>query len=84
LSQFDDKYYGVDPAEGGKLAAVDLRATVQQYVKSVDARLGSVPIMARAFASGDGLATLLAKAGIANLRLTRCPVPVYTRLLSSR
>jgi hypothetical protein len=64
--RWQDKYNAGDPAEGGKLAAVDLRAAVQQYVKSVDPRLGSVPIMARAFAPGDGLATLLAKAGIAN------------------
>jgi hypothetical protein len=44
---------------------VDLKAAVQQYLKSVDPRLAGLPIMARAFASGEGLATLMVKAGIA-------------------
>ncbi|KAK4155868.1 hypothetical protein C8A00DRAFT_31311 [Chaetomidium leptoderma] len=62
---FNDTYYTGDPAEGGERAAVDLKAAVQQYLKSVDPRLAVLPIMARAFASGEGLATLLVKAGLA-------------------
>jgi len=44
---------------------VNLKTAVQQYLKSVDPRQAGLPIMARAFASGDGLTTLLVKAGIA-------------------
>ncbi|KAK4032531.1 hypothetical protein C8A01DRAFT_41030 [Parachaetomium inaequale] len=62
---FGDRYYTDDPAGGGERAAVDLKTAVQQYLKSVHPRLAGLPIMARAFASGDGLATLMVKAGIA-------------------
>ncbi|KAH6855903.1 hypothetical protein B0I37DRAFT_442664 [Chaetomium sp. MPI-CAGE-AT-0009] len=62
---FDDKYFSGDPAEGGERAAVGLKGAVQQYLKSFDPRLAGIPVMARAFASGEGLATLLAKSGIA-------------------
>ncbi|KAK4247322.1 hypothetical protein C7999DRAFT_14664 [Corynascus novoguineensis] len=62
---FDDKYYTSDPAEGGKRACHDLKVATQKYLKSVDSRLAELPIMARAFASGEGLANLVTKAGVA-------------------
>jgi hypothetical protein len=62
LSQFN---YSGDSSESGKRAAVDLKGAVQHYLKSVDAGLAGLPIVAKAFASGEGLATLLVKAGVA-------------------
>ncbi|KAK3389250.1 hypothetical protein B0H63DRAFT_506886 [Podospora didyma] len=63
---FDDKYYhSEDPADGGALAVVDLRAAVRQYVQSIDVRLAGLPITAKAFASGEDLAHLLANSGTA-------------------
>jgi hypothetical protein len=62
LSQFN---YSGDPSESGKRAAVDLKGAVQHYLKSVDSGLAGLPIVAKAFASGEGLATLLVKAGVA-------------------
>ncbi|KAK0722641.1 hypothetical protein B0T26DRAFT_642768, partial [Lasiosphaeria miniovina] len=63
---FDDKYYRYDdPAEGGSRAAVDLCAAVRQYLQATDARLAGLPVVAKAFASGEGLADLFVKAGVA-------------------
>ncbi|KAK1834233.1 hypothetical protein QBC39DRAFT_399304 [Podospora conica] len=62
---FDDKYYRDDAADGGERAAVDLRAAVRQHLKSIDdGTLAGLPIVVKAFASGDGLAYILSKAGI--------------------
>lgn len=44
---------------------MDLKAAVQQYLKTVEPGLAGLPVMARAFASGTSLATLLVKAGVA-------------------
>lgn len=44
---------------------MDLRSSVRHYLQSVDPGLASLPVMAKAFASGEGLAHLLAKVGIA-------------------
>lgn len=60
--QFDDKYYR--DADGGEHAAVDLRAAVRQHLQSIDGALAGLPIVVKAFASGDGLAYILSKAGI--------------------
>ena len=62
--QFDDKYYRDDAADGGERAAVDLRAAVRQHLQSIDGVLAGLPIVVKAFASGDGLAYILSKAGI--------------------
>lgn len=37
---------------------------MQDYLKTVDSDIAALPIVARAFASGDGLATALTKAGV--------------------
>lgn len=58
-------YYAGDPAEGGERAAVDLQTAVQSYLKLVDPGLATLSVVTKAFASGEGLATLLAKAGMA-------------------
>ncbi|KAK3304970.1 uncharacterized protein B0T15DRAFT_398785, partial [Chaetomium strumarium] len=65
---FHDKYYTGDTdnsGDGGERVAVDLKAAVQQYLRSIDPALIGLPVVARAFASGEGLAILLVKAGIA-------------------
>ncbi|GAB1316540.1 hypothetical protein MFIFM68171_06750 [Madurella fahalii] len=62
---FDEKYYAADAAEGGERAATDLRSSVRHYVQSIDPDFASLPVVAKAFASGEGLAHLIAKAGIA-------------------
>lgn len=64
LSQFDDKYYRTDPADGGERAAVDLRAAVRQHLQSLDGALAGLPVVVKAFASGEGLAYILSKAAI--------------------
>lgn len=62
IFQFDDKYYR--DADGGEHAAVDLREAVRQHLQSIDGALAGLPIVVKAFASGDGLAYILSKAGI--------------------
>ncbi|KPM40587.1 hypothetical protein AK830_g5963 [Neonectria ditissima] len=61
---FDEKYYQGDPAEGGKRAALDLRAAVQEHIRNTKPELVQVPIVVKAFASGHGLAESLAKNGL--------------------
>ncbi len=41
---------------------------VQHYLKSIDSALAGLPVLAKVFASGQGLATLLMKAGFARGR----------------
>ncbi|KAK5661101.1 hypothetical protein OQA88_10991 [Cercophora sp. LCS_1] len=62
---FGDRYYLNDPAGGGQRAAIDLRAAIRQHLQSVGGGLAGLPVVAKAFASGDGLAHLLTKAGLA-------------------
>ncbi|KAK4134662.1 hypothetical protein BT67DRAFT_441826, partial [Trichocladium antarcticum] len=61
---FDAKYYSQDPAGDGERAAIGLQTAVREYLEMVNPRLAALPVVARAFASGDGLARLLGKAGI--------------------
>lgn len=63
-TQFSDKYYANNLEEGGKQAAMDLKAKVQEYLQSVEPDLGHLPVIIKAFANGDGLARLLVRAGI--------------------
>ncbi|KAK4448364.1 hypothetical protein QBC34DRAFT_381271 [Podospora aff. communis PSN243] len=76
---FDDKYYRDDPADGGERAAVDLRAAVRQHLQSIGGGLAGLPIMVKAFASGEGLAYLLSKAGIASQGQSQEVVSRFTR-----
>jgi hypothetical protein len=57
----DDYYLNVD---GGRKAALDLRASVQDYLKKQQPQLSSLPIVVKAFANEDGLSHLLVKAKI--------------------
>ncbi|KAK0715432.1 hypothetical protein B0H67DRAFT_239948, partial [Lasiosphaeris hirsuta] len=75
---FDEKYYE-DPTEGGERAAVDLRAAVRAYLQSVDASLAGLPIIVKAFASGEGLAYLLSKAGMTSRADSQDMVSRFTR-----
>ncbi|KAL2134833.1 hypothetical protein VTI74DRAFT_10729 [Chaetomium olivicolor] len=76
---FDDKYYANDMADGGERAAVDLHAAVQGYLKSTDPRLAALPVVTKAFASGEGLATLLVKAGMSTTGDAPRAVSRFTR-----
>jgi hypothetical protein len=42
-----------------------LSIAVQEYLQSLDPPVVNVPVMGRAFASGEGLVTLFAKSGMA-------------------
>lgn len=75
---FNDKYYD-DPVDGGERAAIDLRAAVRHYLQSIDGGLAGLPIMVKAFASGEGLAYLLSKAGIAAQGQSQEVVSRFTR-----
>ncbi|KAK0643759.1 hypothetical protein B0T16DRAFT_459868 [Cercophora newfieldiana] len=76
---FEDKYYRDDPADGGERAAIDLRAAVRQHLQSIGGGLSGLPIMVKAFASGEGLAYLLSKAGIASQGQSQEVVSRFTR-----
>lgn len=77
--QFDDRYYHDDAADGGERAAVDLRAAVRQHLQTLGGGLAGLPIMVKAFASGDGLAYLLSKAGIVSQAQSQDVVSRFTR-----
>ena len=68
MYQFHDRHYTDGPGEVGERAAVELKAAVQQYLRSVDPTLAGLPVVAKAFAFGEGLGTLLVKACIARGR----------------
>ncbi|KAL3430977.1 hypothetical protein BDV09DRAFT_177380 [Aspergillus tetrazonus] len=57
---FKEAYY--KDIDGGRNAALDLEAAVEEHLKSSHPELSNMPIMIKAFANADGLAQLLVKA----------------------
>ncbi|KAF2499390.1 hypothetical protein BU16DRAFT_535752 [Lophium mytilinum] len=55
--KFKDSYYR--SSDGGRKAAMDLYAHVQEYLRRAKPALASLPIMIKAFANSDGLSKLL-------------------------
>jgi hypothetical protein len=62
--QFKDEYYS--DVEGGRKAALDLRDSVQKYLKQLrpTGELSRLPIIIKAFANSEGLSQLLMRTKI--------------------
>ncbi|KAF7549187.1 hypothetical protein G7046_g8427 [Stylonectria norvegica] len=61
---FNDEFYKGDAAEGGERAALAIRGAVREYLQSLKSEYADMTIIVKAFASGDGLAYALGKAGV--------------------
>lgn len=60
--QFKNEYYS--SAGGGRSAALHLRDSIQDYIKTNKPELSGMPVVVKAFANADGLSQVLMKAGI--------------------